>query len=206
MYLYVFVICMYLSSVCICMLGTPPAHPPTTPVQVGGAASEAVLPLLNWWHAQRRRGAGAAVLAAAHSGAAVALAVLVAGEAYFTARYFHPPGEIVCAVILGLLLFQAPLLAYCHQALRLQRARVTGLALRGLEKGPPGAGAEPAVAAAAAVAGANWEEESKVEEEVEEEEVGNEEGAAAAVTAVAADAHEGHPRGKRRRPAPAARG
>lgn len=50
------------------------------------------------------------------------LAGLVSAECYFTARYFHPPSEILLAAAVGLLLFQAPLLALTARAVgELQR-------------------------------------------------------------------------------------
>lgn len=58
----------------------------------------------------------------AYSAAAGALALLVSAECYFTARYFHPPGEIVLAAVLGLAAFQAPLLWYAARAFVEQHA------------------------------------------------------------------------------------
>ncbi len=52
-----------------------------------------------------------------YSAVAAVLALLVAGECYFTARYFHPPGEILLASAIGAALFQAPLLGYARWAL-----------------------------------------------------------------------------------------
>ena len=54
--------------------------------------------------------------------AAGALAVLVSAECYFTARYFHPPGEIILAAALGLVVFQAPLLAYAARVFQQHHA------------------------------------------------------------------------------------
>lgn len=42
--------------------------------------------------------------------------MLVSAECYFTARYFHPPAEIVLAAAIGAALFQLPLLAYVKWA------------------------------------------------------------------------------------------
>ncbi|PRW44503.1 Leucine-rich repeat-containing 1 [Chlorella sorokiniana] len=75
----------------------------------GGLASEALLPLLNWCHA----GVPGRAFLRAYSAAAGVLALLVSAECYFTARYFHPPGETILAAGLGLAAFQAPLL--CQQ-------------------------------------------------------------------------------------------
>lgn len=44
--------------------------------------------------------------------AAFVLALLVCGEMYFTARYFHSPTETLTAAVFGIALFQAPLLYY----------------------------------------------------------------------------------------------
>lgn len=41
----------------------------------------------------------------------------MAAECYFTARYFHPPAEILLATAMGAALFQAPLLGYARWAL-----------------------------------------------------------------------------------------
>ncbi|KAI7842937.1 hypothetical protein COHA_003446 [Chlorella ohadii] len=84
----------------------------------GGLASEALLPLLSWRHAGRGR-----AFLRAYSAAAAALALLVSAECYFTARYFHPPGEIVLAAVLGLAAFQAPLLWYAARAFVQQHAQ-----------------------------------------------------------------------------------
>lgn len=62
-------------------------------------------------HPLHRAGLGRAFLRA-YTAAAGALALLVSAECYFTARYFHPPGEIILAAVLGLAAFQAPLLWY----------------------------------------------------------------------------------------------
>eukprot|EP00887_Chlorella_sp_A99_P004968 scaffold4.g4968.t1 len=114
-----------------------PHHPPhvmsdhilLAAVVAGGVACEAVLPLVHWPRLPTGCGGAAApraarTLARVHSAAAVALATLVSAESYYTARYFHPPGEIVYAAVLGAVLFQAPLVTYAQQALAWQRARL----------------------------------------------------------------------------------
>lgn len=44
--------------------------------------------------------------------AAFVVALLLCGEMYFTARYFHSPTETLTAAVFGMALFQAPLLYY----------------------------------------------------------------------------------------------
>lgn len=78
-----------------------------------GLTSEALLPMLNRWHA-KTTGGGRTFLRL-YSAAAGTLAVLVSAECYFTARYFHPPGEIFLAAVLGFAVFQAPLLLYAQR-------------------------------------------------------------------------------------------
>lgn len=45
------------------------------------------------------------------------LAALVSLGSYFTSKYFHPPSEIILGGILGLVVFQAPLLLLKMKAL-----------------------------------------------------------------------------------------
>ena len=52
------------------------------------------------------------LLIIAFTAAAFILALLVCGEMYFTARYFHSPTETLTAAVFGMALFQAPLLYY----------------------------------------------------------------------------------------------
>ncbi|PSC69912.1 hypothetical protein C2E20_6610 [Micractinium conductrix] len=75
-----------------------------------GLAAEAALGALQ----AGRAGASAlsSLLLRAYTAAAAALAALVAAECYFTARYFHPPLEILLGAALGAALFQLPLVAY----------------------------------------------------------------------------------------------
>lgn len=46
------------------------------------------------------------------------LCVLISAECYFTARYFHPPSEILAGALVGLALFQMPLVWYGWAAAR----------------------------------------------------------------------------------------
>jgi len=53
-----------------------------------------------------------------YAGCAAVLALLVICESYFTARYFHPPTEVIQATVLGLVVFQLPLLQYTYGGFR----------------------------------------------------------------------------------------
>lgn len=99
-----------------------PSHPPhvmsdhilLAAAVHGGLACEALMPLLNWWHIAAT-GRGGTFLRV-YCAVAGSLAALVSAECYFTARYFHPPGEIMSAAVLGFVLFQGPLLLYVARA------------------------------------------------------------------------------------------
>lgn len=66
------------------------------------------------------------LLLRAYTAAAAALAALVAAECYFTARYFHPPLEILLGAALGAALFQLPLVAYTRWAARQVAGSIAG--------------------------------------------------------------------------------
>lgn len=51
------------------------------------------------------------------------LALTVSVECFYTARYFHPPSEIVFAAALGLAVFQVPLLMYIARVLKAHEKR-----------------------------------------------------------------------------------
>ena len=89
---------------------------------VGGLACEAALVYLSL--AQRRRPLSPLLLKAC-AVVATSLALLVSAEVYYTARYFHPPGEILFGAALGLVAFQAPLLLLSARALRVQERKDT---------------------------------------------------------------------------------
>lgn len=95
---------------------------------VAGAACEALLPLLAWRHDHRSGRLSA--LATTHSAAAVLLAALLSFESYATARYFHPPAEIIYAAGLGLVVFQAPAVAYARSVLAAAQAEAVAAAAR----------------------------------------------------------------------------
>ncbi|KAL6774136.1 hypothetical protein ACKKBG_A23900 [Auxenochlorella protothecoides x Auxenochlorella symbiontica] len=89
-----------------------------------GLASEACLPLLRW-HTGSMQPLGHRIALGLHALVAAVLALLVAGESYFTVRYFHPPVENLVAILVGLLLFQAPLVLFNLKALQAaSRARL----------------------------------------------------------------------------------
>ena len=79
---------------------------------IGGLSSEIVLVLLSV--AVRLRGGRrrSVLLLKMFAVVVLILALTVCLEVYYTARYFHPPVETVVAAILGLLLFQIPILYY----------------------------------------------------------------------------------------------
>jgi len=91
---------------------------------VGGLACEAVLLFLSMAH---RRKPLSPLLLKGCVALTTVLAMLVCGETYFTARYFHPPSEIVAGAVLGLVLFQAPLLLFTAKTLKVHE-RVNGTA------------------------------------------------------------------------------
>lgn len=83
---------------------------------MGGFACEAVLGLLSLRSVRADSEQG--IFARLYSLAATVMSVLVSCECYYTARYFHPPREIILGAILGLLLFQIPPLMLCLHELR----------------------------------------------------------------------------------------
>jgi len=93
---------------------------------VGGLSCEAVLVYMSIAH--RRRAVSPYVLKAVAAVATV-LALLVCIETYYTARYFHPPSEIISGAVLGLVLFQAPLLYLSMRELTAQQEQSTGPSL-----------------------------------------------------------------------------
>lgn len=66
-------------------------------------------------------GTTARLVLRAYTLAAAALSALISFECFFTARYFHPPVEIISGVAVGLLCFQLPLLIYSGRLLRAQQ-------------------------------------------------------------------------------------
>ncbi|KAL4428416.1 hypothetical protein ABPG75_002505 [Micractinium tetrahymenae] len=130
---------------------THPPHVMSDHILLGASvhaalACEAVMVLPAWeaaaaagklggWPAGRR---GAALFLRAYSALATALALLVAAECYFTARYFHPPGEILLASAIGAALFQAPLVGYARWALGRSAVGPAGAAARQAAGGKAG--------------------------------------------------------------------
>ena len=71
----------------------------------------------------------ATATAALGTASAVCLLALQCGDAYFTAAYFHTPGETLVAAFLGFLLCQAITLAFlCVPASRSLAAQTAALA------------------------------------------------------------------------------
>ncbi|KAG7674873.1 hypothetical protein NADE_006908 [Nannochloris sp. 'desiccata'] len=74
---------------------------------IGGLACEMVVLHLSFAH---RRHKISPLLLRGLAVTVTALALLVSAECYYTAKYFHPPGEIIAGAVFGLILFQVPLL------------------------------------------------------------------------------------------------
>lgn len=96
----------------------PAGHPPhimsdhilLAATVVGGLVTEAVVIFMSL----RSRGdSPSALILLILAGIITILAIIISIESYFTARYFHPPSEIVMGAVIGLVFFQVPLLAFC---------------------------------------------------------------------------------------------
>lgn len=101
----------------------PAGHPPhimsdhilLAATVVGGLVTEGVVVFLSLGHRGSSRSASLLPILAAFT---TVLAVIVSIESYFTARYFHPPSEIVMGAVIGLVFFQVPLLVFCARLVR----------------------------------------------------------------------------------------
>lgn len=82
---------------------------------ISGLTCEATLIFLSLVHRRRPWSPTALKLCAI---LATILSLLVSFESFYTARYFHPPQEIVSAAIIGLILFQIPILIYIARLLQ----------------------------------------------------------------------------------------
>lgn len=99
---------------------------------ISGLGSEAALAVLSWEPTLAPRGAAPAaqharslphdLAAATYTLSVSALALLVCTESYFTARYFHPRVESAVAMVMGVVLFQAPSLMFNIRVLQATQA------------------------------------------------------------------------------------
>lgn len=89
---------------------------------MGGAACEAVMPFLD--SKIVKKNVFPRKFMSAYAFLAATVSLLISLESYFTARYFHPPAEIVLGAVLGLVIFQIPLLFYSYSSLKTHEVAV----------------------------------------------------------------------------------
>lgn len=89
---------------------------------ISGLSCEAALIYMSLAHRRHPWSPAALKLCAAFG---IVLAALVCFESFYTARYFHPPEEIVTGAIIGLVVFQLPILIFVARLLQ-RHERVHG--------------------------------------------------------------------------------